>query len=95
MASSGPLRTAAEWPPVVYLGTISYGVYIFHNFMSFLPVAYPPLGALAQQAPVGFFLIQVGVTIALAALSWELLESPLNALRRYFPYDDAGNRGER
>jgi peptidoglycan/LPS O-acetylase OafA/YrhL len=72
-----PLR----WGPLVYLGSISYGVYLYHGFVG---------AAVAPHLPdVGWklvFLIKSAITIGVAAISWRLLERPLNALKLHFPY---------
>lgn len=66
-------------PPIVYLGTISYGVYLFHGFMpyvlgryveGFIDLAWPLRAALLASA-----------TIAIAAVSWRAIEKPLLALK--------------
>jgi peptidoglycan/LPS O-acetylase OafA/YrhL len=33
------------------------------------------------------FLVASSATIVGAALSWRLIEEPINGLKRYFPYD--------
>jgi peptidoglycan/LPS O-acetylase OafA/YrhL len=78
-----------EWQPLVYLGTISYGLYIFHDFV-------PPLVFLLDHSlgrpptfPQGGVLQCVyvtAVTIPLAALSWHFFEKPINALKTRYPY---------
>jgi peptidoglycan/LPS O-acetylase OafA/YrhL len=63
---------------VRYLGKISYGIYIFHNFMDYV----------ASKIPLPVILYPV-VTIGLAALSWHLYEKPINGLKRFFEYKAA------
>lgn len=67
-----------EFRPVVYLGTISYGLYVFQNFVLWL--AFPHTAGLERFAKVFV------VTLGLAAVSWYCYERPLNGLKRYFPY---------
>jgi peptidoglycan/LPS O-acetylase OafA/YrhL len=72
-----------DFRPLQYLGTISYGIYIFHNFAGFVlnDLAGVPKLMLPLKLPVfGLF------TIGMAALSWHFFEKPLNDLKRYFPY---------
>jgi peptidoglycan/LPS O-acetylase OafA/YrhL len=70
--------------PLVYLGRISYGLYIFHNFSwtirSWLLERIPQLSII--DPCICYFLI----TLILAVLSWHLLETPMNRLKRLFPY---------
>jgi peptidoglycan/LPS O-acetylase OafA/YrhL len=77
-----------EWKPIAYLGKISYGIYIFHYLV---PIAF---GAIAKQLGISYhdigfvnFVASSLVTFAVAALSWHLLESPINGLKRHFRYD--------
>jgi peptidoglycan/LPS O-acetylase OafA/YrhL len=72
-AVGGPARWALSRPPVVYLGRISYGTYLWH---------WPVVWVMARS-----FDLSVGTTIALtaliatalASLSYELLEQPVRA----------------
>ncbi len=71
--------------PIVYIGTISYGLYLYHNLTPrFLPHVLSRLGF----APVGWLYVAVLIagTIAVATLSWFLYEYPINGLKRFFPY---------
>ena len=76
-----------ELRPIVYLGKISYGLYVIHLFMILgvpwlfqrLRIPYP--NALGLQ--FGLFVL---ATFILAALSWKLYERPLNDLKRLVPY---------
>jgi peptidoglycan/LPS O-acetylase OafA/YrhL len=68
--------------PVVYLGRISYGVYLAHGFAGALLWA---VGLSSQSLPEPFrFIALAGVTVAVAALSWQLYEGPLNRLKARF-----------
>ena len=69
-----------------YVGRISYGLYVFHNFAS-IPTreilrAIPAL----KLIPGNFMLCNLVVTLTVASLSWHILERPLNDLKKYFPY---------
>jgi peptidoglycan/LPS O-acetylase OafA/YrhL len=82
-------KTVLEWTPLVYIGTISYGVYVFHDLV-------PPLIhwverrldiwlRLPEDGTVR--LLYVGIpSVLLAALSWHYFEKPLNNLKRHFAY---------
>jgi peptidoglycan/LPS O-acetylase OafA/YrhL len=83
---TGPAGMLLEFGPLVYLGRISYGVYVFHNFMpNSLTTACTWLSWPDPEQPLRFFVL-VAVTVCLAALSWHFFEKPLNDLKRRFPY---------
>ena len=83
----GAVGRCLRWPPLAYLGRISYGVYLIHLFVPmFLPRALAAVG-LAYPASEGYrFVYLTAATIALASLSWALYERPLNRLKRWVPY---------
>lgn len=70
--------------PIVYLGKISYGFYIIHFFCFDLQRAiYSVVPPLSLMPPTLFsFILAVG----LASLSWHVFESPVNNLKKNFPY---------
>ncbi len=70
---------------VQYIGTISYGIYLYH-----MPVPYV-YRAIADRlfptfymSPAIFLVFCFGVTIILAALSYKYIEMPFLKLKRYF-----------
>jgi peptidoglycan/LPS O-acetylase OafA/YrhL len=94
-ACTGPslLRSALSWRPLVGLGTISYGVYVFHVM---IPYAFGTLAWSVQRrlgvtlelpaAGVERFLVIGVMTILVSRASWVLMERPLNRLKRKVPY---------
>jgi peptidoglycan/LPS O-acetylase OafA/YrhL len=73
-----------SFEPLVYLGKISYGLYVFHNF------TYGVQGLLVEVFPAARALSSTGLalltTIALSMLSWHLFEGPINRLKDRMPY---------
>jgi peptidoglycan/LPS O-acetylase OafA/YrhL len=76
--------------PLVYIGTISYGIYLIHLFV--MPAVTTlqrrlGIGALAtdRPGPEQFVLVTV-LSIAAAAVSWRYFERPINSLKTRFPY---------
>jgi peptidoglycan/LPS O-acetylase OafA/YrhL len=86
----GPFGRLLEWRPIVYLGKISYGIYIFHLLV---PLAF---ARAAEHLGVGYensgfvnFTTTSLATFGVAALSWHLYEGPINGLKRHFRYENA------
>ena len=70
--------------PLVYLGRISYGLYLLHKP---IPYILREWGVDTNRIPPGIdFLIYTGLAILVASLSWYVLEGPINALKQHFPY---------
>jgi peptidoglycan/LPS O-acetylase OafA/YrhL len=70
------LQRGLSWQPLVALGAISYGVYLFH-----WPV-YVVLDETRTDLPaVPLFAARIAVTLALSVLSYRLLERPVRAAR--------------
>ncbi|ARP67790.1 acyltransferase [Mesorhizobium sp. WSM1497] len=83
----GTLGKLAELPPLLGLGRISYGVYLYHPILLSLAVKaqlWIPLNV-SEQGP-GRFLVASAATIVAASISWVVFERPLNSLKRHFPY---------
>ena len=88
----GPAGWLLSWSPVVYLGKISYGLYIIHNFARpLLEGALKGLrcpdgvAKLCNEKAAAIFLF-TAITVGLASFSWYFWEKPLNDLKRHFPY---------
>ena len=75
-------------PVTVYLGRISYGLYVWHMFApAFLRNILHALHLPDSfNAGVIGFILDFGWTVATASLTWFLFEKPINSLKRYFPY---------
>ena len=75
-----------NFSPLVYLGSISYGIYVLHNFAHY--PAYFMLDHLTfmNQIPGKILILKLFSTLSLAILSWHFFEKPFNQLKRYFPY---------
>jgi len=72
--------------PLVYLGKISYGLYVFHPFVSyflrFCCARYGPVMKLVKQMPSLYFIFLLGLTIVVAHFSYRFYE------RRFLRYKD-------
>lgn len=80
----GPIGRMFSFRPSIYLGRISYGIYIYHYFV---PHLLKPLldRADIEEGGVWFGVICLIVTLSISSLSWFLLEKPINSLKKKFP----------
>jgi peptidoglycan/LPS O-acetylase OafA/YrhL len=89
---AGPFGRLLEWRPVVYLGKISYGIYIFHYLVPLgFDAAATPFGDEYENSACVNFIATSLVTYGVAALSWHTLERPVNGLKRHFRYESAAD----
>jgi peptidoglycan/LPS O-acetylase OafA/YrhL len=76
-----------ELRSIVYLGRISYGIYAYHLFVPWaLRKGFHLFGAEFPARGASQFVLASAVTVLLAMASWHFMESPINRLKRYFPY---------
>ena len=81
----GPARSVMENPVVLYVGKISYGLYVYHNFMLAIVLYY----LLKQTAVPDYRLVAVLSTVstfAAAIVSWHLIERPISQLKNRFSF---------
>ncbi|MBS1663457.1 MAG: acyltransferase [Bacteroidetes bacterium] len=71
-----------ESPVLVYLGKISYGLYVYHFFMPWIFSHWSVPNETWYYFPA---------TILISVLSWHLFELPINTFKRYFEY--TGSKG--
>lgn len=63
------------WPPLVRIGKISYGVYLFHKPVPyFTDIILGRTGILQNIHPVLLFMIYLSIALGIASLSWHLFE---------------------
>jgi peptidoglycan/LPS O-acetylase OafA/YrhL len=89
-AARGRAATVLSWRPLVMVGTISYGVYVWHQLVPKVVRFIEASVDIGLRLPVEDGWAKVGyITLAsliIATLSWFLLEKPLNDLRSRVPY---------
>lgn len=78
-------------PALVYMGKISYGIYVYHMVVSSHLTGFV-LNKLSRFSPISLHnpWIHLGTSFVLlmlvASLSWYLIEKPINNFKRYFTY---------
>ncbi|OBI46014.1 hypothetical protein A5707_22265 [Mycobacterium kyorinense] len=72
----GPVATVLSWRPLVGLGTISYGVYLWH-----WPIFLVLNGERTGWSGPGLFAVRCAATVALSVVSWWLIEQPIRNWR--------------
>lgn len=83
----GVAKTVSEFPPFLYIGKISYGIYIFHFFIPWLTLMI--CNQFGLKIPiVAMLAINVAVLLMVSALSWHLFEKPINEIKKYFDYSE-------
>ena len=73
----GPLRAAFSFGPLVWLGRISYGVYVYH-----WPVFLLASGRALDLRGWPLFLVRIAITLAIAVVSYWLIERPVRRSQR-------------
>lgn len=82
---AGVSRAILEWPPIAYVGAISYGIYLLQSPVRvtiWFATGWTGIG----QAGLPLFLVTSALSVALATLSWRAIEQPIRSLKRFFPY---------
>jgi peptidoglycan/LPS O-acetylase OafA/YrhL len=79
LEQDGPVARALSWRPLVLLGTISYGVYLWH-----WPIFLALNGERTGLTGWPLFAVRCAATVAAAAASWWLLEQPIRRWRPVF-----------
>jgi peptidoglycan/LPS O-acetylase OafA/YrhL len=89
---AGPVGRLLGSAPVRYLGTISYGIYVYHLLLpAIVPkiarrLGHPDLLAALGDQTIPFLAFYGLLTIAIAAASWHCFEAPINRLKDRFGY---------
>lgn len=76
---SGAVGVFLTARPIAYLGTISYGLYLYHGFMPYVLGRYVT-GFVEMSSPARAVMLTM-VTVMTAAVSWRVFESPILRLK--------------
>lgn len=72
----GPVAVLLSWRPLVWLGVISYGVYLWH-----WPIFLVLNGQRTGWSGLSLFAVRCAATLAVSAASWWLIEQPIRKWR--------------
>jgi peptidoglycan/LPS O-acetylase OafA/YrhL len=76
--SQGALGRLLTWAPLVYVGTVSYGLYIWHNqVVDFIAQDVFGWTEPTQGSAIVITVLTFAVALGIASLSWYLVERPL------------------
>lgn len=89
----GLIGRLLEMPWLIYLGKISYGLYVYHLLVFYLLDKYEirfPVMKIAGLDLLNFFFYTL-CAIAVSALSWQIYESPINRFKSKFTLSSASS----
>ena len=77
--------------PLVYLGTISYGIYLYHHLIILSSRSVSDFTGISPGPAL--WTIECALTLCVAALSWHLIERPILRLKDRIPYQSESVSG--
>jgi peptidoglycan/LPS O-acetylase OafA/YrhL len=83
LSAGHPALAPLRLGPLVYLGRISYGIYIYHYIIYWAIDGFD----FNYDRPWRINVLKVAATVAAAMLSWHLIERPILSLKDYFRYE--------
>lgn len=82
----GVIKLILENKAIIYLGKISYGLYLYHFFVMWIGNIL--LTKYNLSYPLGLkAIIYTIVSVVISSLSWYLIENPINKLKNNFKYN--------
>lgn len=73
-------------PTISYLGKISYGIYLYHLFMSAVFIEWGSVVGISASNNYVYFVLYFILNFLIAHFSWVLIEKPVNNLKKRFQY---------
>ncbi len=85
--STGMLSRIFLFRPLVFLGRVSFGIFVFHTLVAY---AAAPALRMLPESPLLRAVILVGLSVAVAVPSYHLLEQPMNRLAKRLDFGKLG-----
>jgi len=82
----GLMKVILENKIMIYIGRISYGLYVYHLFMNPLYFNFLNKFIGIKTTNLGYALIFFILNLLLASISWYMIEKPINNLKKHFRY---------
>lgn len=87
------LKNLFENRAVLYLGKISYGLYVYHLLMLYPAVAIKKVFSIEfLNDPLKMQIFKILLAIIVSAISWELFEKQINKFKNKFPYSRSDSK---
>jgi peptidoglycan/LPS O-acetylase OafA/YrhL len=87
----GNVERVLEARPILFLGRVSYGIYLYHSVVFAVLVSYFASSPILGTRGPAMFLVGSVLTVVTATMSWSLIEDPINRLKRLVPYSTPKN----
>lgn len=89
--ATGRAKKILEWPLFLFLGQISYGLYLYHNLVPTLDILLIRKMTTIDylqwtSSALGQAFVHFVFTVVLAILSFRFFEQPISNLKKYFEY---------
>lgn len=82
-----PELSVLRWRPLVYLGQVSYGLYLYH-WILYEQLDHVFKFGMGYHDPLWLDALKVLLSMAAAIASWHLIEKPILSLKRRFKYNE-------
>ncbi|MFC1719536.1 acyltransferase family protein [Pseudomonadota bacterium] len=86
---NGPVGQFLQSAALVFVGKISYGIYLMHNFTPYILeniLIKTGIGSFDKLPRFIEFTVNLLFLVVIASLSWFLFEKRINSIKKYFPY---------
>lgn len=77
----GRVGRVMTWPPILYLGTVSYGAFAYHLILGGIVAWAARAAGLSALPALLTATVAVALTIGAASMSWHFVEQPISRLK--------------